>query len=309
MKITFLGTGAGLPSKQRNVSSVALHLLKDEGAIWLFDCGEATQHQILHTTLKPRKIEKIFITHLHGDHIYGLPGLLSSRSFQEGSSPLTIYGPKGLDTFIETSLNVSQTKLQYPIHFIEIFDGYRLVETDYTIDVIQLDHGIDSFGYRLTEHDQIGELQVDRLKALGIQPGPIYQQIKQNEVTELADGRKIARADVVGPNKKGRKLVIFGDTRFPHRFEKFVKDVDLLIHEATFSGADQNLANQYYHSSNVEVAQLAKNANVKQLVLTHLSARYQEQNLSEFFHDAQTIFSQTIVAKDFLSIEIPKAAR
>lgn len=309
MKITFLGTGAGLPSKQRNVSSVALHLLEDQGAIWLFDCGEATQHQILHTTLKPRKIQKIFVTHLHGDHIYGLPGLLSSRSFQEGTSPLTIYGPKGLDQFIETSLSISQTNLQYPIHFIEIFDGFQLVEGDYTIDVVQLDHGIDSFGYRMIEQDQVGELKVDKLIDLGIKPGPIYQQIKQNEATELPDGRIIERKDVVGSDKKGRKLAIFGDTRYPLKFKEFVKDIDLLIHEATFDRTDQDLADQYYHSSNVEVAQLARLANIKQLVLTHISARYQNHDLAEFIDEAKAIFQPTLIAKDLLTIEIPIATR
>jgi len=112
--IFFLGTGAGMPAKLRNVTSIALKLLEERGAIWLFDVGEATQHQILHTSIKPRRIEKIFITHLHGDHIYGLPGLLSSRSFQGGSSEVTVYGPKGIKEFIHVSLSLSQTYLKYP---------------------------------------------------------------------------------------------------------------------------------------------------------------------------------------------------
>src|SRR5690554_7772653 len=119
MKITFLGTGAGLPSKQRNVSSVALHLLDNKGSIWLFDCGEAIQHQILETTIKPRKIEKIFITHMHGDHIFGLPGLLGSRSFQGGDEPLDLYGPKELKEYVEMTLRLSRTHLTYTIRFHE----------------------------------------------------------------------------------------------------------------------------------------------------------------------------------------------
>lgn len=307
MKITFLGTGAGLPSKQRNVSSLALHLVKEQGTIWLFDCGESTQHQILQTTIKPRKIEKIFITHLHGDHIYGLPGLLSSRSFQEGTTPLTIYGPSGLEEFVQTSLTISQTKLLYPLHFVEIFDGYQLKLTDYTVDVIALDHGIDSFGYRITEHDQIGELQVDKLMARGIEPGPIYQQIKDNEITHLPNGETIDRKDVVGPIKIGRKIAIFGDTKQPLQFSAFIKNCDLLIHEATFQGDDQALADQYYHSSNVEVAQLAKNAHVKQLILTHISARYQADQLSDFLDQAQSIYQPITIAEDLLKIKIPKS--
>lgn len=307
MKITFLGTGAGLPSKQRNVSSLALHFVKEQGTIWLFDCGESTQHQILQTTIKPRKIEKIFITHLHGDHIYGLPGLLSSRSFQEGTTPLTIYGPSGLEEFVQTSLTISQTKLLYPLHFVEIFDGYQLKLTDYTVDVIALDHGIDSFGYRITEHDQIGELQVDKLMARGIEPGPIYQQIKDNEITHLPNGETIDRKDVVGPIKIGRKIAIFGDTKQPLQFSAFIKNCDLLIHEATFQGDDQALADKYYHSSNVEVAQLAKNAHVKQLILTHISARYQADQLSDFLDQAQSIYQPITIAEDLLKIKIPKS--
>ncbi|MED4550999.1 MBL fold metallo-hydrolase, partial [Bacillus licheniformis] len=115
MELLFLGTGAGIPAKTRNVTSVALKLLEERRSVWLFDCGEATQHQILHTSIKPRKIEKIFITHLHGDHVYGLPGLVSSRSFQGGEGPLTVYGPQGIKTFLETALDVSGTHVTYPL--------------------------------------------------------------------------------------------------------------------------------------------------------------------------------------------------
>lgn len=306
MNITFLGTGAGLPSKSRNVSAIALHFMENQGSVWLFDCGEATQHQILHTSIRPRKIEKIFITHLHGDHIYGLPGLLSSRSFQEGTTPLTVYGPKGIKQFIETSLSVSGTQLLYPLHIVEIFDGYQLNETNFIVDVIKLEHGIDSFGFRITEKDQIGELQVDKLKKLGIEPGPIYQQIKANDVTHLPSGQQIYRKDVVGPMKKGRKLIIFGDTRNPLQFKDFIDQSDLLIHEATFNGNSQEIAYQYFHSSNVEVAQLAKQAGVKKLVLTHISARYQDEELSNFLSEACAIFPSTILAEDFLTIKVPR---
>ena len=125
MELLFLGTGAGVPAKHRNVTSIALKLLEERNSIWLFDCGEGTQQQILHTTLKPRKIEKIFITHLHGDHIFGLPGLLSSRSFQGGDEPLVVYGPKGIREYVLTSLKVSGTHLKYALSFHEI--KYKLL--------------------------------------------------------------------------------------------------------------------------------------------------------------------------------------
>src|SRR5690606_29310129 len=123
MQIHFLGTGAGVPSKNRNVTSVLLDILHEANEIWMFDCGEATQHQILHTSIRPRKISKIFITHLHGDHIYGLPGFLSSRSFQGGESPVQIFGPNGIEVFVQTALKISETKLSYDLEFIETREG------------------------------------------------------------------------------------------------------------------------------------------------------------------------------------------
>src|SRR5690554_4537045 len=147
MEILFLGTGSGVPAKHRNVSSIMLKLLDERNSMWLFDCGEATQQQILNTTLKPRKIEKIFITHLHGDHIYGLPGLLSSRAFQGGDSPLTIYGPKGIRQFVNTSLKLSQSHIKYGIRFVEIeSEGVVFEDEQFVVTTKQLQHGIPSYG-------------------------------------------------------------------------------------------------------------------------------------------------------------------
>lgn len=306
MKLTFLGTGAGLPSKTRNVSAIALDLLQEQGSIWLFDCGEATQHQILRTNIKPRKIEKIFITHLHGDHIYGLPGLLSSRSFQAGLTPVTLYGPKGIQAFIEISLQISQTNLTYPIEFVELEEEMTLDFNSFTVQVKQLDHGIHSFGFIINEKDQLGELQVEKLRGIGIEPGPIYQQIKQNPHTTLPNGQQIQRADFIGPNKPGRKLSILGDTRYLENLDRFIENSDLLVHEATFKGSDEELAYQYFHSTSVQAANLAKRAKVKQLVLTHISARYQGKELETIVNEARTIFQNTVIASDFSEIAISK---
>src|SRR6185312_12686718 len=144
MEIFFLGTGAGMPSKQRNTSSLILNLSAEQAGYWMFDCGEATQHQLLRTSIKPRKVEKIFITHLHGDHIFGLPGFLSSRSFQGGVDKLTVYGPQGIDAFIKTSLQVSGTHLKYPLEIIEIEEGAVFEDEKFTVTAMSLDHGIYS---------------------------------------------------------------------------------------------------------------------------------------------------------------------
>ncbi|WP_371068679.1 ribonuclease Z [Sediminibacillus sp. JSM 1682029] len=306
MDVIFLGTGAGLPSKERNVSSIALRMLQEMQSIWLFDCGEATQHQILHTPIKPRKIDKIFITHLHGDHIYGLPGMLSSRSFQSGETPVTIFGPKGLKEFIETSLRVSGTTLTYPLVVEEVSEGLLFENELFQVTAKKLAHGIDSFGYRVTEKKRPGELQPAKLKAAGIEPGPVYRQIKEKEQITLADGRIIFRNDFIGPDKPGRTITILGDTRYLPELKTFAQGSDLLIHEATFKGDDEALAFDYFHSTTRQAARLAKAAAVDKLVMTHISSRYQADMLEQLLEEAREIFPNTALAQDFYQEEIPQ---
>lgn len=306
MEICFLGTGAGLPSKGRNVSSIALDLLQEINSVWLFDCGEATQHQILHTTIRPRKINKIFITHLHGDHIFGLPGLISSRSFLDGTDELTVYGPKGIKKFIETSLSVSKTHITYPLHVIEYDDGTIYNDEHFKISVMELEHGIPSYGFKIEEKDKPGQLLVDKLREAGIEPGPIYKQIKENEVTVLDDGRKIIRDHFIGPPKKGRVITIFGDTRFVSEHKHFVSHSDVLIHEATFDRESDDLAKKYFHSTTVQAAKLAKLSRVGTLILTHISSRYQKNDEKRLLQEARDIFPNTLLAQDFKKINIER---
>ena len=154
MEIYFLGTGAGVPSSKRNVSSLVIRFLQQKGRVWMFDCGEATQHKILPSPIKLSKLDKIFITHLHGDHIFGLPGLLGSRSFQGGSSPLTIFGPKGIYEYIHTSLRLSNTHLVYELHIIEVSEGVIIDNDELSVEVIQLDHVMPCYGYRIKEKEK-----------------------------------------------------------------------------------------------------------------------------------------------------------
>ncbi len=303
----FLGTGAGIPAKARNVTSIALQLLEERKAIWLFDCGEATQHQILHTSIKPRKIEKIFITHLHGDHIYGLPGLISSRSFQGGEDLLTIYGPEGLEEFIRTSLSISQSRLTYPIEFVVVEEGTVFEDDQFQVIAKKLEHGIDSYGYRVIEKDLPGALLVNKLKALSIKPGPIYQRLKAGEKVKLEDGTILDGNDFLGPKQKGRVVAVLGDTRYTDNSIELCKEADLLIHEATLSEADEQLAYDYFHSTTKQAALIAKRSNAKQLILTHISSRYQtEEDVATLKEEAQAIFPHSSIASDFMQIEIPK---
>ncbi len=304
MELCFLGTGAGVPSKKRNVTSIALDLTNELNEVWLFDCGEATQHQILYTNIKPRKISKIFITHLHGDHIFGLPGLLSSRSFLDGENDLIIYGPVGIKDFIETSLQVSQSHLTYHIEIIEITDGLIFEDEHFVVEAHRLEHGVESFGFKITEADKIGELNVTKLKRDGIFPGPIYKQIKEQEVTQLKDGQLIKRSDYVGKSKVGKSITIFGDTRFDLAYAQFIKGSDVLVHEATFEADKEDLAYDYYHSTTRQAAILAKEAQVKSLILTHISSRYQDEHLTQLLDEAKEVFPNTVIAEDLFYYQI-----
>ncbi|WPZ17296.1 ribonuclease Z [Geobacillus subterraneus] len=306
MELLFLGTGAGVPAKERNVSSVALQLLEERGATWLFDCGEATQHQILHTAIRPRRIEHIFITHLHGDHLFGLPGLLGSRSFQSGETPLTVFGPKGVRLFVETALTVSGTRLRYELNIVEIDEGVIFDDERFSVIAKRLDHGMPSYGFRVVEKDLPGPLLVDRLKALGVRPGPIYQQIKQGKTVVLEDGTVLDGREFVGPPQKGRIIAVLGDTRFCEAAIELAREADVVIHEATFAAAEQRLARDYFHSTTTDAAEVAKRAGAKRLILTHISSRYQGEAALQLLDEARRVFPNTELAADFASFSVPR---
>lgn len=307
MELLFLGTGSGVPAKHRNVSSMALKLLDELNTIWLFDCGEATQHQILHTTLKPRKVEKIFITHMHGDHIFGLPGFLSSRAFQGGDTTLTIYGPKGIKQYVLMSLKLSGSHLKYPVKFVEFSDDDILIDDDqFKVTVQKLSHGLPSYGFRIEEKDKIGTLMADKLKEAGVPFGPLYGRLKKGETVTLDDGRVIDGKDFIGPDIKGRIVSILGDTKPNPNIKSLVKNANVMVHEGTFKHEDKDLAKDYNHSTNVQAARSAKEGNVGLLLLNHISSRYLFADVRELEKEAEQTFPNTKVMYDFSEIEIPQ---
>lgn len=308
MEIEFLGTGAGSPSKFRNVSSLVLKLLDENNSVWMFDCGEGTQHQILRTSVRPRKINKVFITHLHGDHLFGLPGFLSSRSFQSGDEvrPLTIYGPKGVADYVRASMQVTQTKLSYPLEFVELTDeGTVFEDSKFKVTCRFLEHRIQCFGYRVEEKDHPGELLIDRLRADNIPSGPVYGRLKAGETVTLDDGRVVCGHDYVGSPQKGRVVTILGDTRQTPSIIDIARDSDVLVHECTFGRGDSRLARSYYHSTCIQAAKAAANAGVSRLLLNHVSARYVGQSLHQLEKDARSVFRNCRIVKDFDVYDIP----
>ncbi|HFI0105447.1 TPA: ribonuclease Z [Streptococcus suis] len=309
MQIQFLGTGAGQPSKARNVSSLALKLLDEINQVWLFDCGEGTQNQILETTIRPRKVTKIFITHLHGDHIFGLPGFLSSRSFQSSDeqTDIDIYGPVGIRSFVLASLKVSGTRLPYRIHFHE-FDVDtvgQVLETDkFTVFAEKLDHTIPCVGYRVIQKDLEGTLDAEALRAAGVPFGPLFGKIKNGQNVTLEDGTEIIASDYISPPRPGKVVTILGDTRKCHASVRLAVNADVLVHEATYGKGDEKIARKHGHSTNMEAAQVAKDAGVKQLLLNHISPRFLSKDISQLRKDASTIFEQVHIVKDLEEIEV-----
>lgn len=309
MFIQFLGTGAGQPSKSRNVSSLALKLLDELNEIWLFDCGEGTQNRILETTIRPRKISKIFITHLHGDHIFGLPGFLASRSFQSNDeqTDITIYGPVGIKTFVLTSLKVSGSRLPYRIHFQE-FDEKSLgliFENDkFSVYADKLDHTTFCVGFRVMQKDLEGTLDAEKLKAAGVPFGPLFGKIKNGENVVLEDGTEIMASDYLSPPRPGKVVTILGDSRKCHASVRLGVNADILVHESTYGKGDEVMARKHGHSTNMEAAQVAKEANAKRLLLNHISPRFLAKDVTQLRRDAASVFEAVHVVKDLEEVEV-----
>jgi len=307
MQLYFLGTGAGMPSKQRNVTAIALNLLDERGTYWMFDCGEATQHQALHSPVKPGKLEKLFITHLHGDHLFGLPGLLSSRSYLGGDTPLTVYGPKGVRRFIETALAVSESHLGYPLSIVEIAEEGLLFEDEqFTVEAARLAHRIECFGYRVAEKPQPGPLLLDKLRAQGVPAGPLYGRLKSGATVRLDDGRVLHGADFVGAPIPGRVVTVLGDTRYCAGAVRLARAADVLVHEATFGMDKQELAVAFDHATSADAARTAQQAGAGALILTHISSRYQADDVDRLLEEARALHPDSHLAHDFWSYEIAR---
>jgi ribonuclease Z len=308
LQITFLGTSSGVPTRSRNVSSIALRL-PQRAEVWLFDCGEGTQHQILRSDVRVSQITRIFVTHMHGDHIYGLMGLLASCGLAGNPSRIDIYGPPKLEDYLRASGRYSQTHFSYPVKVHTVEPGVVFEDDEFTVSCDALTHRVPAFGYRVAEKDRPGRFHVERAAALGIPSGPLYGKLKQGETITLDDGRTINGADLCGTTEIGRKFVYCTDTIYCDNAVALAQDADVLIHEATFAHQDAELAYQRLHSTSTMAAQVALNASAKQLIMTHFSPRYAPGNaivLDDLWKEAKAIFPNTLMAHDFLTYSVPR---
>ncbi|WP_027084670.1 ribonuclease Z [Cohnella panacarvi] len=306
MRLTFLGTGAGRPSKARNVTAIALSVAEPTNGFWLFDVGEATQHRLMASTLKLNKLDKIFITHMHGDHLYGLPGLLSSRTYFEGAGKLQLYGPPGIQAFVECVFGYSGAHLNYELEIIEIGEGVLFENSKYRVTCAELTHRVPCFGYRIVEQPQPGALDLQKLIQLGVPLGPLYGKLKRGEDITLPSGQSIRSIDVVGPSAVGRVVTILGDTSPSEKSVALAEDADVLVHEATFATGMEDKAAAYGHSTFAQAAQIAVKAKAKRLVLTHFSSRYDAEDVASMVEEVKSAFGNTEAAHDDWTIDIPR---
>jgi len=296
MEITFLGTSGMVPTKDRN--HVATFISYGSEGI-LIDCGEGTQRQIKLAELKVTKVTKILISHWHGDHVLGLPGLIQTLGASEYNKTLEIYGPIGTKKRIKNMLNVFvfDRNVQIKVNEIKkkkIFDG-----KDFYLEAYELKHGIKCFGFNFIEkyHRRIN---IKKTKALGIPEGPLLGKLQENK-TIVFKGKKITPKDTTYI-VKGKKISVITDTLVCKNCYELAKDADLLICEATYTSDLEEKAQEYKHLTSTQAAQIASMSNAKKLILTHLSARYKD--LKEIEDDAKTIFKEVKVAYDFMKVKL-----
>ncbi|ADP77543.1 RNAse Z [Methanothermus fervidus DSM 2088] len=298
MEVVFLGTSSAVPSKYRNHASIAI---KGFGEIFLFDCGEGTQRQMAIAKVSPMKVKRIFISHLHGDHILGIPGLIQSMGFRNRKKPLTIYGPPGIKEVKEAMMKLGEFSIDFDINVKEIKNEGIVFENEkYKIECIKTKHTTENYSYSIEEKKRPRFLREKAIK-LGVKPGPAFSKLHRGIPVKVGD-RIVKPEEVLGKPRKGIKVVYSGDTVPHEKMIEFAKDADLLIHDSTFEAGKENKALETGHSTAKDAAKIAKEANVKYLVLTHLSTRYREAKKIE--NDAKKIFKKSIVAEDLMSITI-----
>ncbi|MGA9773693.1 MAG: ribonuclease Z [Blastocatellia bacterium] len=303
MRVIPLGTSSGKPTLKRNVSALAV---AREGEWLLFDCGEGTQTQIARAGLNPSRLVAIFITHLHGDHFNGLAGLLSTMGMDRRTRELTLVGPPGINEYLDTLARLKILFINYPLEVREIGPVTDLTTVyeaaDYTVTTHPLDHRLFALGYRLQEHPRPGRFNLERARELGVPEGPMFRRLQLGEDIQLSDGRIVHSSDVLGEPRAGKAVAYCTDTRPFDGTIKLARDVDLLIHEATYTKDLTEEARDYGHSTAEQAARIALEAGARRLLLTHYSTRYAD--VTPLVEEARAVFADTLPAQDLIEVEV-----
>ena len=310
LTLTFLGTSAARPTVERNVSSIAV---VREAETLMFDCGEGTQRQMMRSGVS-FALNEIFFTHFHADHFLGVIGLLRTLGLQGRTDPLHLYGPTGAERVLPKAVELGVEKAPYPIEISEFKPGHVFKRKDYDLETFAVEHGGGGVGYALREHRRLGRFDPEKAKALGIPEGPLWGKIHKGESVEVevigkggkTTKRQVPPSELVGPSRSGRLVVISSDTRPCKAVVDAAQGADVLVHEATFGEEEKERAKETLHSTAAEAAQVALAAKARRLVLTHLSARYSAAP-EVLLKEAREVFSETVVAKDGLVVDVPFA--
>lgn len=304
MKIVLLGTSSAVPTLTRGLSCTALIR---EGDVFLFDCGEGTQVQLMRSGVKRSRIHSIFIGHLHGDHLYGIAGLLSTLHLDGRETPLNVFGPEGLRTFLNAAFRTSDLQFTFKLTVQEFPRGYRgrvLDEEEFCVDALPLDHSIFCLGWRFQEKPKPGIFNLDRAQELGIPRGPLYRKLQHGESIRLDDGRMITPDMVLGEAREGKSVVYCLDTQFSERSIQLADRCTALIHETTFGPDAVDMARERKHSTMEDAARVAKEAKAEHLIATHFSSRYDGRQIAEIRDAARDVFENITTGRDLLEIEI-----
>ncbi len=301
MEITFLGTSSAVHSSSRSHPAI---VLKAFGETLLFDCGEGTQRQLIYGKISPMKISKIFITHYHGDHILGIPGLLQSMNFRGRETELTIYGPKGLDNLRSAISNLGSNlgfpNFDFPLEWVEIDSGTIIENEEYIIKAQRVKHNTLALAYSVEEIKKPRFLREKAIE-LGVPVGPDFGKLHKGIPVEV-NGKTINPEQVLGPPRKGHKITYSGDTMPCEEMIEFARDSSILIHEATYKAEDKDKAESHGHSTSKDAAEIALYSNSEKLILTHISTRYTD--VSDLLSQAREIFENTELAEDLMKKEI-----
>ena len=300
MKLVFLGTSGAMPTTDRGLTCICL--VKDN-EILMFDAGEGAQISYLKSGLPWNKKMKIFVTHLHGDHCIGILGLLQTMNLQNRTESVEIFGPDGIDEFIAANIKILNFGLSFPVLISRVNEGLIVDEKDYSVFANDANHGIPAFSFRFDEKDRPGEFFPENAKALEIPEGKLWRELQMGNSIEI-DGKEIFSSQVTGKRRPGRKIGVSGDTRPTDELAEFFRNCDYLSFDSTFADELKEKAVEANHSTAKEAAELAEKANVSTLILTHFSARYNDESV--LLEEAKKIHDNTIAAKDLLEVNILK---
>ncbi len=296
MKITILGCYSATPRKDKHTSS---QLVEINGSIFLIDCGEGTQMQLRKAKIKFSRLNDIFISHLHGDHFYGLIGLISTFRLTGRTKALNIYGPKGIKEIITLQLKLANSWTNYPLNFHELTSNISqtIYEKDsILVETLPLDHRVYTNGFLFTSRSLSRKINSIAIKELNLKPFQ-FDQLKKGSSIKLEDGTKIKNNELTFDPEKPKKYAYCSDTSYYRDLIPLIKKVDLLYHESTFLEKDIDLAEKTKHSTAMQAAKIAKEAKVKKLILGHYSSRYKDINI--FFKEASSIFKEVDLSEDF----------